>query len=107
MFTLKEDDKAILQAALDEWGVAAQLGTAAEECIELAIACLRIIFRPSDGENYVNLVDETADVIIILHQIEIIAKDLDREDFLPAVADRVSFKLDRLKKRVAMEDGKT
>lgn len=87
-------DKQILHAAIDKWGVDAQKEMIEEECIELALALKKLKRKRGDiGLKMANVIDEIADVKIMITQAELI---FDSE----AIAERVAFKMSRLSERI-------
>lgn len=87
------DDK-LLEQAIKQWGVEAQVEMIEEECIELALAIHKL--RRNRGDNMKkleNVCDEIADVKIMIQQAE---KIFDKE----AIDQRVIFKMNRLKERL-------
>lgn len=87
-------DKKILQAAIDKWGVDAQKEMLEEECIELALALQKLKRTRGDiGLKIANVIDEIADVKIMIQQAELMF-DID------AINERVNFKMSRLTNRI-------
>lgn len=84
-----EDTKSLFSTCLKKWGADAQVAMILEECLELASA----IHKHRRKDNSENIIDEIADVKIMLMQAEMIF-DLSKID------ERVSFKLNRLKNRI-------
>lgn len=84
----------ILQAAIEQWGIPAQIEMIQEECLELVLALQKQkrIFSARTNEA---IVDEIADVKIMLAQAEeIFPKDL--------INARIDFKMKRLKERLEL-----
>jgi NTP pyrophosphatase (non-canonical NTP hydrolase) len=83
-----------LRAAIDKWGVDAQVEMVEEECIELALAIHKLRRKRGDFVEKTNaVIDEIADAIIMLEQAKLIF-DID------AINARICFKMDRLKSRI-------
>lgn len=85
-------DKEILQQAIQKWGKQAQLLMVLEEMSELQKEILKNINRGKD--NLDAIVDETADVEIMLEQLKYIY------GIHSAVADRIPVKLQKVKARL-------
>lgn len=92
-------NKEILKKAINHYGESHQIKKAREELLELYIE-LKLIkdhLNAQDRSNFGaidGLVDEVADVSIMLEQLKIIF------DCKSQVDDRIEFKLDRLEKRI-------
>lgn len=82
----------VLEKAIEKWGKEAQTIVAMEECAELIKECTKMLRGQG---NIDNLIEEIADVMICIEQLEIIY-DIDNGDVL---TEQV-FKLDRLEKRL-------
>ena len=61
-----------MQNALDKWGLAAQAGQTIEECAELIVALQKHINREPSTETVENIVDEIADVEMMLAQMRLV-----------------------------------
>jgi NTP pyrophosphatase (non-canonical NTP hydrolase) len=87
-------DEAILQNAIDAWGIDAQCEMIEEECMELALALQKFKrVRGSKQDKYENIIDEIADVTIMITQAhKIFDADL--------IQSRIDFKMNRLKDRL-------
>ncbi|MCL2665109.1 MAG: hypothetical protein FWE82_05805 [Defluviitaleaceae bacterium] len=88
------DDVKTMREALERWGLASQVGQAVEECAELIVALQKYINREPRHEAAENILDEIADVEIMLAQIRFalgISDDTLRE--------RMSQKLNRVKSK--------
>jgi hypothetical protein len=99
----------LFRTTIDRWGYDPQVLTASEEAMEYAMATLRLVARPWDGDaNIDRLIDETADLTMMLAQMHHIMIDLGPADWTERVLDRIKFKADRLRHRllksVKMED---
>lgn len=84
----------VLNKAIEVWGNEAQLEMVIEECLELALALQKLKRKrgnPLDKIN--NVVDEIADVKIMIYQAERIFGS-------QPVNERVEFKINRLKERL-------
>ena len=66
-----KDEVAIMQTALDSWGLNAQLAVTVEECAELIVALQKYINRSSNAKAVDNVLDEIADVEIMLAQMRL------------------------------------
>ena len=87
-------DLNILKAAIDKWGVDAQKEMIEEECIELALALKKLRRKRGDmGLKMANVIDEIADVKIMIQQAELMFDS-------NAIAERVAFKIQRLADRI-------
>jgi hypothetical protein len=86
----------ILQAAIETYGVKAQEDVCIEEMSELTKAIIKN--RRNDGEAIANILEEIADVQIMLDEMRLIYGDTEKQD---------AFKVNRLQKRIVKEkDGK-
>ena len=87
-------DESILDRAIDVWGVDAQCEMIIEECIELALALQKMKRTRGDREDKLNaVIDEIADVRIMITQAQRIFNSDD-------INDRVDFKMNRLSERL-------
>ena len=84
---------AAMQTALDKWGLAAQAGQTVEECAELIVALQKQFNRTPTPETIENIVDEIADVEMMLAQMRL-AFDVDEKDF----HERINAKFNKLNK---------
>ena len=84
--------ESVLEKAIEKWGKEAQTIVAMEECAELIKECSKMLRGQG---NIDHLIEEIADVMICINQLEIIY-DIDNGDVL---TEQV-FKLDRLEKRL-------
>jgi hypothetical protein len=64
-----DDEVASMQAAIDKWGVEAQAGQTIEECAELIVALQKHFNRTPTPETADAIVDEIADVEMMLAQM--------------------------------------
>ena len=69
-FTDKEIS--IMQTALDRWGLKAQVGQTVEECAELIVALQKYVNRTPKPESVDNILDEIADVEMMLAQMRLV-----------------------------------
>lgn len=86
----------LYKRAIEKWGERAQMEMAQEEATELATA-IRKQYRKNTDETFKNLVDEVADVEIMIEQIEFMHDHLYFRDH---VENRKKFKLNRLQERL-------
>lgn len=82
----------VLEKAIEKWGKEAQTIVAMEECAEFIKECSKMLRGQG---NIDHLIEEIADVLTCIEQLEIIY-DIDNGDVL---TEQV-FKLDRLEKRL-------
>jgi|TARA_Y100000310_G_C20704425_1_gene834158 NTP pyrophosphatase (non-canonical NTP hydrolase) len=82
--------------AIEKWGAKAQLEMAQEEATELALAVRKHI-RKNDETSFSNLVEEIADVEIMIEQIVMMHNDF---GFRQMVDAQKAFKISRLLKRM-------
>ena len=85
-------DKKLLKKAIDVWGKHAQLLTLLEEMSELQKEILKNINRGKENLN--ELIDETADVEIMLEQLKYIF------DIEQAVEEKIPVKLEKVRRRL-------
>lgn len=85
-------DKKLLKKAIDVWGKHAQLLTLLEEMSELQKEILKNINRGKENLN--ELIDEAADVEIMLEQLKYIF------DVEQAVEERIPVKLEKVRRRL-------
>ena len=88
-----ENEVAIMQTALDQWGLSAQVGQAIEECAELIVALQKFINRTPKMESIDVITDEIADVEMMLSQLRL-ALDIDDD----TLRKRIEYKFSRLSK---------
>jgi len=67
-----EDEIRIMQTALDRWGLNAQVGQTVEECAELIVALQKYINRVPQPGMIENILDEIADVEMMLAQMRLV-----------------------------------
>jgi hypothetical protein len=61
----------MMRTALGRWGEAAQVGVAVEECAELIVALQKHVNRTPKGDTLDNILDEIADVEMMLAQMRL------------------------------------
>jgi len=88
-----ENEVAMMQTALDQWGLNAQVGQAIEECAELIVALQKFINRTPKMESVDVITDEIADVEMMLSQLRL-ALDIDDD----TLRERIEYKFSRLSK---------
>jgi NTP pyrophosphatase (non-canonical NTP hydrolase) len=80
-----------MQTALEQWGPNAQVGQAVEECAELIVALQKYVNRTPQPNMKENILDEIADVEMMLAQIRL-ALDIDDA----TLRKRIEHKFERL-----------
>ena len=88
----------IMQTALDQWGLGAQIGQAVEECAELIVALQKYVNRTPQAGNAERVLDEIADVEMMLAQIRLALNISDE-----ALRKQMEYKFDRLNKYLAAD----
>jgi phosphoribosyl-ATP pyrophosphohydrolase len=83
-------NKKILNEAIQFWGEDRQIHKMQEESIELSLALHRYMTTKADVND---VIDEIADVIIMMEQAKIIFGE-------QKIKERIIFKMDRLKQRI-------
>ena len=83
----------LMQTALDKWGLSAQAGQTVEECAELIVALQKQFNRESSPETVDNIIDEMADVEMMLAQLRL-AFYVDDEMY----SKRIDSKFEKLKR---------
>ncbi len=91
-----EKRKEVYQQAVDTWGSKAQMEMANEEATEFALAVRKQI-RKNNDQSFANLVEEFADIEIMLEQVELMHSHLGFRDM---VNGQKEFKVNRLKQRL-------
>jgi len=87
-------DDTILRKAIEKWGFEAQCEMIIEECIELALAMQKLKrIRGDKDQKYKNVIDEIADVKIMIRQAEKMFP-------IDEINKRVIFKMNRLEERL-------
>jgi NTP pyrophosphatase (non-canonical NTP hydrolase) len=90
----RNQNEIILDKAIQRWGIDAQLEMVIEECLELALALQKLKRqRGNHAEKVANVIDEIADVKIMIRQAEMIFGQ-------DKVSERVEFKIKRLIERL-------
>ena len=84
-----ESEVKIMQTALDQWGVNAQVGQTVEECAELIVALQKYVIRKKATTE--DILDEIADVEMMLAQMRLV---LGIDD--DALRKRIEYKFARL-----------
>jgi len=93
----KKDLRELYDECIEFWGVKAQLRQTQEECAELILAISHFLRnRPNSLKN---LVEETADVYLMLNQIIRIVGKSNVMKVVDFKSDRVKDKLERYKKK--------
>ena len=85
-----EDEIKTMQTALDRWGLNAQAGQTVEECAELIVALQKYVNR-SQPEMIENILDEIADVEMMLAQMRLV---LSIDD--DTLRKRIEYKFEKL-----------
>ena len=67
-----DDDIRLMRKALDQWGLNAQVGQTVEECAELIVALQKHINRTPSPGTIDAIVDEIADVEMMLAQMRLV-----------------------------------
>lgn len=88
----KEDS--VCKAALYKYGSREQIGMLMEECMELAFACRKHLRNPNP-ERQNNIIEEIADVEIMIKQFKMISSEFPEE-----IKKQRKSKINRLKKRL-------
>ena len=88
----------ILEKAIKHYGAKNQMGVACEESAELIQAISKCLRYKDDIEARNNLVEEVADVLIMIDQLKIIVNIKDYE-----IECYRRYKLDRLERRIENE----
>jgi len=91
-----EQREKVYKRAIEKWGEKAQLEMAQEEATELALA-IRKQIRKNDEASFSNLVEEIADVEIMIEQITLMHKYFGFRQMIDA---QKAFKISRLLKRL-------
>ena len=94
---LNAEGRELLHQAINKWGVDAQIEMVIEECLELAVALQKLKRKRGDHEQkLLAVIDEIADVRIIIEQAIIIFADPDNK-----IQQRIDFKMNRLNERLS------
>ena len=62
----------LMKKARDKWGEASEIGMVVEECAELIVALQKYVYRTPKPETLDNVIDEIADVEIMLASLRLI-----------------------------------
>jgi len=81
----------IMQTALNQWGMEAQVGQTVEECAELIVALQKYVNRTPQPGMVENILDEIADVEMMLAQMRLVLSIND-----DALRKRIEYKFERL-----------
>ena len=93
----KNQREATLLAAIQRYGIPVQMAKCVEECGELSAAIALYLADPDETTRF-GLLDEVADVQIMLWQMRLMSMYIDVN-----LEDRIEMKLDRLLDRMAQE----
>ena len=93
-----ENEVKTMRTALDRWGLNAQAGQAIEECAELIVALQKYINRTPQPGMVENILDEIADVEMMLAQMRLV---LGIDD--DALRKRIEYKFERLNQYLSKE----
>lgn len=97
----KEEREAVYEQSIEYYGFDHQVDLAIEEMSELTKALLKSRrFRSCDGDDLFAIIDEIADVKIMIRQLEMIFGCVEQ------VSDRIDFKVKRQLERMGLKDGK-
>jgi len=83
----------ILHKAIEKYGVEHQTEMIKEECLELALALQKFKRNPTE-DNVDNVIDEIADVTIMIQQAKIMFPT-------NMIQERIEYKMERLKFRLS------
>ncbi|MCL2814522.1 MAG: hypothetical protein FWD23_07970 [Oscillospiraceae bacterium] len=97
-----EEEIKIMQTALDRWGINAQVGQTVEECAELIVALQKYINRTPQPETADNILDEIADVEMMLAQMRLVLGIND-----DALRKRIEYKFERLSQYLSEDSCKS
>ncbi|MCL1859369.1 MAG: hypothetical protein FWF92_09090 [Oscillospiraceae bacterium] len=89
----------IMQTALARWGLNAQVGQTVEECAELIVALQKYVNRPPHPEAVGNILDEIADVEMMLAQMRLV---LGIDD--TALRKRIEYKFEKLSQYLSEDE---
>jgi len=88
-----------MQAALDQWGINAQIGQTVEECAELIVALQKYVNRTPQPRMVENILDEIADVEMMLAQMRLVLGIND-----DALRKRIEYKFQRLNQYLSRDE---
>ena len=80
-----------MQTCLDKWGLKPQVGQAIEECAELIVALQKYINRTPQVDMIENILDEIADVEIMLAQMRLVLGISDS-----TLRERIEYKFEKI-----------
>ena len=86
-----EDEVKTMETCLNKWGLNAQVGQTVEECAELIVALQKYINRTPQPKMLENILDEIADVEMMLGQMRLV---LGIDD--STLRKRIEYKFERL-----------
>ena len=89
----------IMQTALDQWGLNAQVGQTVEECAELIVALQKHINRTPSPDTIANILDEIADVEMMLAQMRL-ALNIDDD----TLRERIEHKFKKLSQYLSNDE---
>ena len=89
----------VMQTALDVWGLNAQVGQTVEECAELIVALQKYVNRTPRPETVDNILDEIADVEMMLAQMRLI---LGIDD--DTLRKRIEYKFEKLSQYLSEDE---
>jgi len=89
----------IMQTALDQWGLNAQVGQTVEECAELIVALQKHINRTPSPDTIANILDEIADVEMMLAQMRL-ALNIDDN----TLRERIEHKFEKLSQYLSNDE---
>ena len=89
----------IMLTALDQWGLNAQVGQAVEECAELIVALQKHINRTPRSDTIDNILDEIADVEMMLAQMRLVLKIDD-----DTLRERIESKFEKLRQYLSNDE---
>jgi NTP pyrophosphatase (non-canonical NTP hydrolase) len=92
-----EAEVKIMQTALDQWGVNAQVGQTVEECAELIVALQKYVIRKKATAE--DILDEIADVEMMLAQMRLV---LGIDD--DTLRKRIEYKFERLDQYLSRDE---
>jgi len=94
-----ENQVNVMQTALDRWGLNAQVGQTVEECAELIVALQKYVNRTFQPEMIENILDEIADVEMMLAQMRLVFGIGD-----DALRKRIEHKFERLNQYLSRDE---
>ena len=94
-----DDEIKIMQTALGRWGLNAQVGQTVEECAELIVALQKYVNRTPQPESVDNILDEIADVEMMLAQMRLVF-NIDDD----ALRKRIEHKFEKLSQYLSEDE---